>query len=504
MKVKNMLSMTLFFVMALLVQGCSDDDKGGKVTGLSVTRNGIAIDSLALTMSPSNTMLAVVTDGDWSVSVPESDTTWLKVTPHEGYGYEYNDTSATNVSSYFRVSVPKNSIGNRSSQITVRAGSLTKVITISQTGVAQDAGDPFESAFGMVENLKVGYNLGNNLDSNPGTEDWWMQKINGLSGAELADAYETSWGQPKITQTMIDSITAKGFNIIRVPVTWRPHMDADNKIDEAWMDRVEEVVNYVLKDSAYCIINVMHDTGSGAWLYADATDYAQQTVKYQAIWHQVAERFKDYGDKLIFESFNEILNKQYSWTAPANGDGAYKTINQLQQDFVNTVRSTGGNNEWRNLAITTYAATGNSSTNGDPLSQLIVPADIHPSHIYLTIHSYDPYNFCNYNAGKNQDGSEYDYNIWNWNSDCEATVDKVITRCQTRADELGIPFIFGEFGAIDDNKAMDERLKYTNYVASSLKAHHTTGLWWMGLFDKSTLTWTEPRIVNALMNNLNK
>ena len=164
------------------------------------------------------------------------------------------------------------------------------------------------------------------------------------------------------------------------------------------------------------------------------------------------------------------------------------------------MRATGGNNEYRNLAITTYAATGNknNSNNGDPLAELQLPTDVHPSHIYLTIHSYDPYNFCNYNAGKNADGKEYDYNIYVWDSQCEEDVSTVINRVDARAAQLGIPYIFGEFGAIDNKKSMDERVKYANYVASQFKDHHTTGLWWMGLFDRNTMTWTEPRIVNAL------
>ena len=300
---------------------------------------------------------------------------------------------------------------------------------------------------------------------------------------------------------MIDSIAAKGFNIIRVPVTWGPHLDSNNKIDEAWMTRVEEVVNYVLKAGCYCVINVMHDTGEKGWLYADMGDYATRTAKYQAVWKQIAERFKNYGEKLVFESFNEILNKQRSWTAPAAGDGAYQAINKLQQDFVNTVRATGGNNEYRNLAITTYAATGNKAV---ALAELAVPTDVHPSHIYLTIHSYDPYNFCENNAGKKADGSSYDYNILVWDSGCEAEVSKVVNQVAKRADELGIPYVFGEFGAIDNKKNINERVKYANYVAAQFKVHNTTGLWWMGLFDRKTLTWTEPQLVSALMKVLNK
>ena len=484
----------MFIVLAAIFTSCSDNDSVVAATGLDVTKDNESVTQLDFNQAEAQVMLGVNTNGEWTATVPEADTAWLKITPHAGPGWEYADSTATNTNNYIKVTVTGNDSEQRSSAITVTAGKYSKVITVNQKGIARDPGDNFMSAWQLRDSLHMGYNLGNTLESNP-SGSWWDPSTKTVSD------WETAWGQPVTTQEMIDSIVAKGFNIIRVPVTWGPHLDANNNIDEAWMNRVEEVVNYVLKDNAYCIINVMHDTGAGgAWLYADMDKYPEQTAKYQAIWRQIANRFKDYGDHLIFESFNEILDKNYSWSAPAPGSGAYTAINKLQQDFVNTVRATGGNNEYRNLAITTYAATGNknSSNNGDPLAELQLPTDVHPSHIYLTIHSYDPYNFCNYNAGKNADGKEYDYNIYVWDSQCEEDVSTVINRVDARAAQLGIPYIFGEFGAIDNKKSMDERVKYANYVASQFKDHHTTGLWWMGLFDRNTMTWTEPRIVNAL------
>lgn len=485
MKTKNILSLVLFAAMAWGLQGCSDSDNSMAATGLDVTKDNVSVSALDFNISASSAILGVSTDGDWTAAVPDADTTWLKITPHAGYGWNYKDSTASNTNAYIKVTVATNKAAVRTSTITVKAGSQSKTITVKQKGTGVDPNDPFESAWNMIANLKVGYNLGNTLDSNP-EGSWWDP-----TGKTPKD-YETSWGQPYTTQEMIDSIAAKGFNIIRVPVTWGPHLDSNNKIDEAWMTRVEEVVNYVLKAGCYCVINVMHDTGEKGWLYADMGDYATQTVKYQAIWKQIAERFKSYGDKLIFESFNEILNKQRSWTAPAAADGAYQAINKLQQDFVNTVRATGGNNEYRNLAITTYAATGNNTV---PLAEVTVPTDVHSGHIYLTLHTYDPYNFCSNNG---------DYNILVWDASCEAEVSKVVDQVANRANELGVPYIFGEFGAIDDKKAMNERVKYADYVAAQFKAHNTTGLWWMGLFDRTTLTWTEPLLVNALMKGLSK
>ena len=164
-------------------------------------------------------------------------------------------------------------------------------------------------------------------------------------------------------------------------------------------------------------------------------------------------------------------------------------------DVVHELEAPGGN-QYRNLAVTTYAATGTSDV---VLAEFKAPQDVAKNHLYLTIHSYDPYNFCNNNAGKNPDGSEYDYNIKIFDDDCRTVIDGVFARVSKRATDCGIPFIFGEFGAIDEDKSMAERVKYTTYLKEKFKAYNTTGLWWMGLFDRKSLNWYEEDIVNALM-----
>lgn len=493
MNIRYLLNLMFVLAITLSIQSCSDDDNATPATSLVLTLDSANVETITFASTPASRMIGVHSDGDWQVNVPAADSSWLHVTPHSGYGHAVYGEANDSLNTYIRVSVDRNDGTERSSSVTVVAGAYTKVITINQRGIS--ANDPFESSNEFVSNAVLGYNLGNTLDSDPGTAQWWMDRLSSCAtAADTAQAYETSWGQPYTTQEMIDNITAKGFNVIRVPVTWGPHMDANNKINEAWMDRVEEVVKYVLNNSCYCIINVMHDTGSSGWLYADLDDYSTMTTKYQAIWQQIAERFRDYDDKLIFESFNEILNKQYSWTAPAAGDGAYTAINKLQQDFVNTVRATGGNNTYRNLGITTYSATAN---NDAAVAALEVPEDPTSGHIYASFHSYDPYNFCNNNSG---DG--YDYNIYSWDTSCETTIDQIFTRVNSKCNSLGIPFVFGEFGAIDTNKDMNERVKYAKYLCTKFKQYNTTGLWWMGLYDRSTNTWTEDRIATTLFDNI--
>lgn len=161
---------------------------------------------------------------------------------------------------------------------------------------------------------------------------------------------------------------------------------------------------------------------------------------------------------------------------------------------------TGGNNAYRNLAVTTYAA----SCDQNALDGFQAPTDIHDNHIYVSLHNYNPYNFCNDNSGINPDGTTYDYNIRVFDNDCKAEIDDYMSRTSARFNRLGLPYIFGEFGAIDANKDMGERVKYANYVATQMKKYNTTGLWWMGLYDRSTHEWYEEEIVDALKAILGK
>lgn len=493
---KNILNTALLLLLAFVAGACSDSDTtksvdNGRRSGAGtilelLDNNEEALSSLNLSMGFNNYILGVNCDGDWTASV---DADWVTLSNYAGYGF-------TNKLSYTKISVPKNEGSERTATLTISTGSLTKTLLISQKGPGADPDDPFETSYEMVENLKMGYNLGNTLDANP-WGSWWDP-----STKTIAD-WETSWGQPLTTQEIIDAIAAKGFNIIRIPVTWYPHMDAQDNVSAEWMNRVQEVVDYVLNAGCYCILNIQHDNGAangrtdgGAWLYADIDDYPALTVRYQKLWKQIAEHFKDYDEHLIFESFNEILNKSYSWTAPSSvEDGAYQAINKLQQDFVNVVRETGGNNKYRNLAVTTYSATGTSDV---ALQAFELPDDPSNNHLYLSIHSYDPYNFCNYNAGKNQDGSEYDYNIYVFNEDCEATIDGVFARVSKRASEVGVPFIFGEFGAIDESKSTNERIKYAKYLKTKFQQYGTAGLWWMGLYNREDDEWYDEEIADAL------
>ena len=373
--------------------------------------------------------------------------------------------------------------------------------TLSTQSATAEASDTFQTAAEFVENLTFGYNLYNTLESHHdlvAAAGWWHPK------GDLD--WETAWGQPVTTRATIDAIVAGGVNVIRVPVTWFPHMDAEGNVREVWMNRVAEVVDYVLDAGVYCILNVHHDaserrnrTDGAGWLRADMEEYPATSVKFKKLWTQIANRFKDKNEHLLFEAFNEILDKHDNW-GDTRDPSAYTAITKLEQDFVDAVRATGGNNEYRNLIINPYSA-GQSQAKLDGFQ---VPKDKHPNHLLASVHTYDPYSFCNAHG---------EYNIYQWDSNCEAVVDELTARVHSRFTALGLPYLYGEFGALDPDKQLSERIKYARHIMHKFVSYGTTGIWWdsdnarksfHGLFNRKALQWNETDILNIFVNDTKK
>ena len=393
------------------------------------------------------------------------------------------------------------------------------IVAISLLQAVLATAEDFETATNAVANMKVGWNLGNTLDSNSGDlANMWIEKWSNRTPT----AYETAWGQPITTRALIHMMKMAGFNAIRVPVTWYPHMEAkmqfssdDNdltwdpvadpigtQIDEDWMDRVQEVVDYVIDEGMYCILNVHHDTGaaSTAWLLTTMENYNQQKERFEAVWTQIANRFKDYDQKLIFEGYNEMLDGDRSWCFASfassgsynatKATDAYNAVNSYAQSFVNAVRATGGNNLQRNLALCTYAACSGSGTWNshlqDPLKNMALPNDNVNGHIIFEVHSYLATD-----------------NIYN----CKATVDQMLRDINTYLAPKG-PVIFGEWG-MPDHEVPDyyyknyrsNCLEYCNYFVKKATEYGFCTFYWMGLTDgndRSVPQFTKPDLVSSI------
>ena len=351
--------------------------------------------------------------------------------------------------------------------------------------------DTFESATAAVKNMGVGWNLGNTLDANDASKSSWTT---------TAD-HETCWGQPVTKRELIKMMKEAGFGAIRVPVTWYQEMDSEGKVKDAWMKRVKEVVDYVIGEGLYCILNVHHDTGADngsfkSWIKADEANYTQNKSKFEYLWKQIAETFKDYDQHLLFESYNEMLDAKSCWNYPTSvgsfdADYAKKSleaVNNYAQSFVDAVRNTGGNNAIRNLVVNTYAASpgGNWSTNANlPVEQFKLPTDKVSKHLIVEVHSYP-----NISNGFSKEITYLDWLFSNIN-------DKLITR-------LKVPVVIGEWGSSNVDAGTgktDYDARKEDFLKFFLKELDIATFYWMGLSDgayRSVPAFNQPALAERI------
>ncbi|MBR0259154.1 MAG: cellulase family glycosylhydrolase [Prevotella sp.] len=337
--------------------------------------------------------------------------------------------------------------------------------------------DTFEPATTAVKKMGVGWNLGNTLDANDATKTW-------TTTAE----HETCWGQPVTKRELITMMKEAGFGAIRVPVTWYQEIDAEGKVKDAWMKRVKEVVDYVIGEGLYCILNVHHDTGADggtfkSWIKADEANYMQNKAKFEYIWKQIAETFKDYDEHLLFEGYNEMLDATSCWNYPTSvgtydADYAKKsleTINNYAQSFVDAVRKTGGNNVIRNLIVNTYAASagGNWGYANTVVEQLKLPTDKVSNHLIVEVHGYP-----NISNGFSK---EITYLDWLFNNIKENLIDRL--KVPVIIGEWGTSNVDGGAGKTDYDVRKNDLFQFVDYWIKKAKELDIATYYWMGLSD---------------------
>lgn len=336
-----------------------------------------------------------------------------------------------------------------------------------------------------------GINLGNTLeacDNNVGIK------------TNTPLSYETHWGQPKTTQAMIDGMKAAGFDTIRIPVAWMTNAthlyEGDYTIDADYMDRVEEVVRYARKAGMYVIIN---DHWDGGWYGMFGSESAETRAlameAYKGMWQQIAERFRDYSDYLIFESANEELGGRFDENSPLycsdsvvtylTDDERYALTNEINQTFVDVVRATGGNNATRFLLIAGY------STNIDQTcdDRFQMPKDTADSKLMVSVHYYDPWSYCGASSAASA-------TKWGKVSDYEY-LDQQLAK-MTKFTEAGYGVVIGEYGALPGSDGLkDNTLAYhTAFLDACTKYNLTNCLWdCSGLYKRVSQTFADDDIL---------
>ncbi len=338
----------------------------------------------------------------------------------------------------------------------------------------------------VASEMRMGWNLGNTLDAVDANFAYNDDPIKS----------ETSWHNVMTTPEIMKKVVDAGFNVVRIPVSWGTHIDFENgfKVNEAWMNRVKEVVDYAYRLGVYVIINTHHDA---MWLNAYEESFEKGSKAFAALWKQIADAFADYDEHLIFEGMNELRypKSEIEWVGDERG---YDVVNRYNELFVRTIRERDDANKYRILVISTYCGAQREAvlkdyavplTNGEKDEKLMV-----------AVHCYDPEPFALQPKGTGI-----------WTEADKGPVDAVFERIENYLAPFDIPVLLDEFAALKrSNPENDDcRIAWAKYFVNKAKEGNVICCWWdngnlfpdwgsMGILDRRTLEWKWPGLVEAL------
>ena len=345
-----------------------------------------------------------------------------------------------------------------------------------------DASGMPSNAVQLAAKFKLGINIGNTLEAIGG---------------------ETAWGNPQVTQALIDKYKQSGFTSVRIPCSWDQYANRTTAAIQAqWLDRVKQVVQYCVNDGLYVVLNIHWD---GGWLDAhiNTRDQASVNAKQKAFWEQSATKLRDFDEHVMFASANE---------PPAEDATQMNVLLSYHQTFINAVRSTGGRNSYRVLVVQ------GPSTDIDKTDALMntLPADPAPSRMMAEVHYYGPYQFC-----LMSEDATWGNMFYYWGQNNHSTIepsrnstwgeeDYVIAEFQkikTKFADKGIPIILGEYGAyrrstpLDMDKHQASVDRWATFVTQQAIAAGLEPFWWDtgGLINRSNNTVSDQRTLNALL-----
>ncbi len=366
------LAIWLLSAAALALAACGGDEKPGNDDSTPSVPTAITVDqaTIATSVDGGSYPVKITSPARPSLSgLPD----WITLTDGTFNAKTYKITMTLNVAA-------NRDYEERSATLTVSAAGVQDVtIMVSQPAkeLVKDPVLPNNAAVARTMELGLGWNMGNHFDA----------YSNGV-------ANETAWGGTPATQATFTGVKAAGFTTVRIPVTWLGHIGEapDYTLDETWLNRVYEVVGFAENAGLNVILNTHHDEdhGDGHWLNLGAALNSEDTnaqikAEIAAVWRQIAEKFKDKGDFLMLESFNELICGS-EWSIGSNPEKKGQIINEWNQVFVDAVRATGGNNATRWLGVPGYAA------NPHYLRYFTMPSDP-ASKTMVAFHCYDPYDY---------------------------------------------------------------------------------------------------------------
>jgi len=335
----------------------------------------------------------------------------------------------------------------------------------------------------LIEEMELGINLGNTLEA---CGDW-IPRDNILN-------YEKAWGSPEITKEMIEGYAKAGFSSLRIPVAWSNMMQPEYVIYPALLNRVETIVNWAIDSGMVVIINLHWD---GGWWSSFPEAYDECMLKFTAIWNQVSGHFKEYGDRLMYESMNEV-GFDSIWTpwrgTLADKKKAFDIVNDMNQAFVNTIRVSGGNNAMRHLLIEVYN-TGLEYAY-DPFFKM--PSDP-ANRLAATVHYYTPAVFAIL-----EEDADWGKARTTWGTDADIKeLNNNMDLLKRNCVDKGIPIIIGEFAACGNNKSQEMRRLYAVSVAEAVYSRRMCPMLWDtpgGEYDREAHEFKDPELIKAFKN----
>ncbi|MCQ2125206.1 MAG: glycoside hydrolase family 5 protein [Fibrobacter sp.] len=325
-------------------------------------------------------------------------------------------------------------------------------------GLAATSAFALPKATDLVADMGLGYNIGNTMEV-PGNP--------------------TAWGNDFPTAEYVKAIKAAGFNTVRIPCAWDSHA-SNGTINAGWLDSVKTVVDLVIGEGMYAMLNSHWDNG---WLedhVFDGMGYdktgevnssaATVAAKQESYWKQIATKFAAYDEHLIFASANEPgVNDPWFEGGTDGGQWGFdenrmKVLKSFHEACIKSVRAAGGNNATRTIIV----QAPRTEIDKAPLLSSNMPTDpAGAGYIMAEVHYY-PYQYSLMTADEDW-GTQYYYyydmpsstdkthnmgwNVYSKSIDDQALgtpkqIAKAFGELKTMFCDKGIPVVIGEMGAV--------------------------------------------------------
>jgi aryl-phospho-beta-D-glucosidase BglC (GH1 family) len=274
----------------------------------------------------------------------------------------------------------------------------------------------------------------------------------------------------------VKAIKDAGFNTVRIPCAWNSHA-SNGTINAGWLDSVKTVVDLVINNGMYAILNSHWDEGwledevfSGGHIDRNGNQATTDSSKVRALqegyWKQIADYFKTYDEHLIFASANEPGVNDHRGGSAADGytDNGQLAFNEdrmtilkrLHEACLRAVRTSGGNNATRIVVV----QAPRTEIDKVPLLSAQYPTDpAGDGYTMAEVHFY-PYQFSLMTSGDESWGKMFYY----WEDQTpgndaahtcsgsslgsKSSIDQLFSGLKSTFYDKGIPVVIGEMGAV--------------------------------------------------------